>query len=154
MQKTSDGKQKIIERIDCSGAGDVDMSREVTPNKDGIIEGMISLYNKVYANYFSKIFVHCFFSPFRFMIPITFTGLTGRQLTIPEGWTNPTGKYRIGVKRAMELYPRSLRDRMIKERQEKQWDPYHKKAMAEASRKINELESSQSKSGEGNLGLQ
>ena len=53
----------------------------------------------------------------------------------------------------MELYPRSLRDRMIKERQEKQWDPYHKKAMAEASRKINELESSQSKSGEGNLGL-
>ena len=87
------------------------------------------------------------------MIPITFTGLTGRQLTIPEGWTNPTGKYRIGVKRAMELYPRSLRDRMIKERQEKQWDPYHKKAMAEASRKINELESSQSKSTEGNFGL-
>ena len=39
MQKTSDGKQKIIERIDCSGAGDVDMSREVTPNSDGIIEG-------------------------------------------------------------------------------------------------------------------
>ena len=53
----------------------------------------------------------------------------------------------------MELYPRSLRDRMIKERQEKQWDPYHKKAMAEASRKINELESSQSKSGEGKKGL-
>ena len=51
LQKTSDGKQKIIERIDCSGAGDVDMSREVTPNKDGIIEGMISLCNKVYANY-------------------------------------------------------------------------------------------------------
>ena len=40
LQKTSDGKQKIIERIDCSGAGDVDMSREVTPNKAGIIEGM------------------------------------------------------------------------------------------------------------------
>ena len=40
LQKTSDGKQKIIERIDCSGAGDVDMSREVTPNKNGVIEGM------------------------------------------------------------------------------------------------------------------
>ena len=39
MQTTSEGKQKIIERIDCSGAGDVDMSREVTPNKEGIIEG-------------------------------------------------------------------------------------------------------------------
>ena len=100
------------------------------------------------------VFFHHFFSPFCVIISkITLTGLTGRQLKIPEGWTNPTGKYRIGVKRAMELYPRSLRDRMIKERQEKQWDPYHKKAMAEASRKINELESSQSKSGEGNLGL-
>ena len=40
LQKTSDGQQKIIERIDCSGAGDVDMSREVTPNKEGIIEGI------------------------------------------------------------------------------------------------------------------
>ena len=52
MQKTSDGKQKIIERIDCSGAGDVDMSREVTPNKEGTIEGNIRLYNKVKANYY------------------------------------------------------------------------------------------------------
>ena len=60
-----------------------------------------------------------------------------------NGWVNPSGKFRIGVKRAMELYPRSLRDRMIKERQEKQWDPYHKKAMAQASRKIAEFEATQ-----------
>ena len=40
LAKTSDGKQKIIERIDCSGAGDVDMSREVSPDKDGFIEGI------------------------------------------------------------------------------------------------------------------
>ena len=43
MAETSDGKQKIIERIDCSGAGDVDMSREVSPDKDGFIEG---IYNR------------------------------------------------------------------------------------------------------------
>ena len=43
LAKTSDGKQKIIERIDCSGAGDVDMSREVSPDKDGFIEG---IYNR------------------------------------------------------------------------------------------------------------
>ena len=55
MQKTSDGKQKIIERIDCSGAGDVDMSREVTPNKEGIIEGNINLHNKANDNYYSFI---------------------------------------------------------------------------------------------------
>ena len=63
-----------------------------------------------------------------------------------EGWVNPSGKYRIGVKRAMELYPRSLQERMIKERQEKLWDPCHKKALAQATRKINELELAQNAS--------
>ena len=46
----------------------------------------------------------------------------------------------------MELYPRSLRERMIKERQEKLWDPLHKKALAQASRKINEFEMTQNTS--------
>ena len=40
MQVTTDGKRKIIERIDCSGAGDVDMSKEVTRDTDGYIEGV------------------------------------------------------------------------------------------------------------------
>ena len=43
----------------------------------------------------------------------------------------------------MELYPRSLRERMIKERQEKLWDPSHKTALAQTTRKINELEMKQ-----------
>jgi len=38
LQVTSDGKPKVIERIDASGCGDVDMSKEVEA-KDGIIEG-------------------------------------------------------------------------------------------------------------------
>ena len=81
-----------------------------------------------------------------------YLGLTGRQLKIPSGngdgagWINPSGKYRVGVKRAMELYPRSLRERMLKERQEKNWDPCHKKALAQATRKINEFEINQSNS--------
>ena len=63
-----------------------------------------------------------------------------------SAWSNPSGKFRIGVKRAMELYPRSLRERMIKERQDKHWEPNHKKAMAQASRKINEFEARQNNS--------
>ena len=38
MQVTSDGKPKVIERIDASGAGDVDMSKEVEP-KNGTLDG-------------------------------------------------------------------------------------------------------------------
>ena len=87
-----------------------------------------------------------------FQIFLKYLGLTGRQLKIPLGsenetaWINPSGKYRIGVKRAIELYPRSLRERMIKEKQEKFWDPPHKLAMAQTTRKINEFEMKQNNS--------
>lgn len=38
-QETSDGKPKIIERYDCSGAGDVDTSK-VVQAPDGYITGI------------------------------------------------------------------------------------------------------------------
>ena len=38
MQVTSDGKRKIIDRIDASGAGDVDTSK-VVEAKDGKVTG-------------------------------------------------------------------------------------------------------------------
>ena len=38
MQVTTDGRRKVLDRIDASGAGDVDMSKTVEP-EDGKIKG-------------------------------------------------------------------------------------------------------------------
>ena len=50
------------------------------------------------------------------------TGLTGRCLTLPADWENPSGQWHIGVKNAFDLYPRNLKDRVLAERREKLWD--------------------------------
>jgi len=103
MQVTSDGKPKIIDRIDGSGAGDVDTSAVVETK---VVDGVK-----------------------------TILGLTGRTLTVPNEWKNPSGKWNIGVKNAFDLYPRGLKDRVITERQEKFWDSGYKKSQAEAMKK-------------------
>ncbi len=111
MAVTSDGKPKIIERIDASGGGDVDMSKEVTA-EDGKI-----------------------------------TGLTGKKLTVPKRGCN-TNKFRIGVKRVFALYPKPLKDRMLKERLEKLWDPGHKENLAKVTNQIQEFEAAKSSTGD------
>ena len=83
LQRTSDGRPKVIDIIDCTGSGDVDMKHEAIADADGHL-----------------------------------TGLSGRTLTVPAEWQerNPSGKYRLGVKRAFELYPSGLRKRIKAER--------------------------------------
>lgn len=66
----------------------------------------------------------------------TIKGLTGRTLKIPETWTNPSGKFHIGIKSAHILFPNSLRDRTKKEYREKEFDPAHKLAKAAALREL------------------
>ncbi|XP_053404432.1 tripeptidyl-peptidase 2-like isoform X2 [Mercenaria mercenaria] len=67
-------------------------------------------------------------------------GLTGRTLVIPEDWHIDEGKVHLGVKNAFELYPRVLKDRMIKERREKLWDPNNRDAIAAASKAMEDFE--------------
>lgn len=63
------------------------------------------------------------------------------SLQIPDSWKNPSGKYHIGLKAAFDLYPKGLTDRIKKERREEMWDPPHRVALAEASRKLDQFES-------------
>ncbi len=43
LQVTSDGRRKVIDRIDASGAGDVDMSK-IVEAKDGELRGQSNKY--------------------------------------------------------------------------------------------------------------
>ncbi|XP_068214350.1 tripeptidyl-peptidase 2 [Palaemon carinicauda] len=113
LQVTTEGKVKVIDRIDASGAGDVDTSTIVEAS-----EGVIA-------------------------------GLSGRKLKVPESWVNPTGKFHIGVKGAYAIYPQRLRERVSKERKEKNWDSVHKALVAEAQRKLQAIESNKSPNGNG-----
>ena len=39
-------------------------------------------------------------------------GLTGRQLTIPDDWNNPSGEWHVGIKAAFELFPSTPKSRI------------------------------------------
>jgi len=76
---TTTGEQKIVDLLDTSGSGDVDMSMVLsTSDVDG---------RKV-------------------------AGLSGRTLLIPDHWTNPSGKWHVGIKAAFDLFPGVVKSRM------------------------------------------
>ena len=52
-------------------------------------------------------------------------GLSGRVIKTNLKWRNPTNQYRLGLKRAFELYPGDLKDR-VKEVRKKQWMIQHR----------------------------
>jgi tripeptidyl-peptidase-2 len=81
-----DGRPKMIDIVDDTGSGDVDMSKEVTCDEESQV-----------------------------------TGLSGRTLQLGKEWNNPSKKYRLGIKRAYELYPGQL-TRRIKAERKKKWD--------------------------------
>ena len=53
-------------------------------------------------------------------IPVV-TGLTGRKLHLSKDWKNPSCEYRLGFKRAYDLFPEDLKDRIKKVIETKKW---------------------------------
>lgn len=47
-----------------------------------------------------------------------------RTLRLNPAWTNPSGEWRVGIKRAYELFPKQLVTRVKAERR-KEWDKKH-----------------------------
>jgi len=111
LQKTSDGKSKIIDIVDCTGSGDVTMS---SPMETTEIDGKLVI-----------------------------TGIHGNKLILGK-WQNPSGKYRVGVKSAFELFPKPLVERLKKERKES-FEKEHHTLQTMVQNQINEIESSNSK---------
>ncbi|KAI8919806.1 subtilase family-domain-containing protein [Powellomyces hirtus] len=112
QQITSDGRPKIINIVDCTGAGDVSCSK--------IIEATVSTVDGKTVR--------------------TLTGLSGRTLTVGE-WENPTGKFRMGLKRTRDLFNQGLHSRLQKEKKKK-FEVEHHLIITEVQRELEAVESS------------
>ncbi|RCS52891.1 hypothetical protein DTL42_08670 [Bremerella cremea] len=66
-------------------------------------------------------------------------GLTGRTLTIPKKWKNPSGEYHLGMKPAYELFPGGAIPRVKSERR-KPWDEAVRGKIEELIRQIAKFE--------------
>ncbi|KAL1917361.1 uncharacterized protein VTP21DRAFT_5017 [Calcarisporiella thermophila] len=113
MQVTTEGKPKVLDIIDCTGSGDVTTTTIVKPTL-AEVDGK--------------------------SCPIL-SGLSGRTLTLNPEWKNPTGEYRLGIKRAWELFPSSLVKRLTQERREK-FEIEHHRLLAEARSELATFEQS------------
>ena len=94
---------KIIDAVYATGSGDVDMSAVAAVEAGG--EGEDDGVRWV-------------------------QGLSGRRLLLGD-WTNPTGVWRVGIKRAYELFPKPLVTR-IKAERKKEFLEAHRTALADA----------------------
>lgn len=93
------GKGKVVDIIDCTGAGDIAL-KPVEPLASGAKDTEQG---------------------------IRLPGLSGRTLLLSNEWKNPKGTWRVGMKRAFELWPGDLIGRRKRERKQ------------ERDRKIGEL---------------
>lgn len=66
---------------------------------------------------------------------LTVAGLSGRQLILSQDWKNPSGKYKLGLKRFEDLFPKPLVDRLKIERKRK-FEIEHHKLVTETQRSL------------------
>ncbi|MGA1235400.1 MAG: S8 family serine peptidase [Limisphaerales bacterium] len=121
LQRTPDGRVKIIDVVDATGSGDVDTST-VREAEDGEL-----------------------------------AGLSGRALRVGSDWSNPTGKYHVGLKPAFEIFPDGLVSRIRGKRAERMapwrremevglrrqleaWDEAHRSPTEEGRKERKDLE--------------
>ena len=70
----------------------------------------------------------------------TLTGIGNRKIIINPDWKNPTGLYRVGLKRAYDLYPKSLKSRVQEERKKRN-DAKFRVIEANLVKELNEISS-------------
>ncbi|CAG8794124.1 14070_t:CDS:2, partial [Racocetra fulgida] len=75
----------------------------------------------------------------------TIQGLTGRTLIIDPSWNNPSGEFRVGIKRLYELFPKNLAKRLQQEHKENFVNEHHR-LQAEAQQNLTTWEESHSAS--------
>ncbi|WFD19469.1 tripeptidyl-peptidase II [Malassezia caprae] len=100
-----DGPNKLVDVIDCTGAGDVPLTAVEATEADG---------GKALA----------VTSPH-----------TGRQLLLSPSWPNPSGVWKVGMKRAYDLWPKELVERRTSERR-RAFDVSHAQALQQALQRL------------------
>ena len=108
LKETPSGKPKVVDIIDCTGSGDVEMH-------DAEVCGTLSTPDFEYKQ---------------------IKGLSGRILTLGN-WTNPSGKYKVGLKNLQDLFPKDLTERFNSRRKELFMEIHHQLRTAAKQELIN-----------------
>ena len=106
------GPNKIVNIIDCTGAGDVPL-QDVTPSE---MDGAVALVSPA----------------------------TGRTLLASPSWPNPSGVWRVGTKRAYDLWPTELVKRRTEERR-RAFEVSHARLFDSAQAELSAFEQGSSK---------
>jgi tripeptidyl-peptidase-2 len=128
LQTCPDGRPKILDLVDCSGSGDVDMTaRRTAQDADPSLAASAGSASKVeeddgaYAPANRKL-----------------TLLSNRVVTLGAGkrcWSCPANEFRVGKKAVFDMFPKPLVARLKQERKES-WSRQHAVAEAEAARAL------------------